>query len=93
VCCAGSLKMSRFKLLKLKYFFFLQTVIAVMIMVTQFMVIHNSISYFDSKETKQRHLKDKPTEIVPLPMCLEKSPLLLGQIFIRKGLKGQGTTV
>jgi hypothetical protein len=84
--------MSSFKLLKLKHFFFFQTVIAV-IMVTQFMVIQNSISYFDAKEIKQRQVIKKSKEIGPLPICSEKTSLLLGQIFIKRGIKARGMEV
>ena len=80
------------KLLKIKHFFLFQTVLA-MIMVTQIMVIQNSRTYFSSKETIQRQFITRAKEVEPLPMCPEKSQLLVGQIFIHRGINKRGMVV
>jgi len=77
--------------IKLKYFYLFQTIVVV-IMVTQLMVIQNSRTYFSSEDINidQRELKTRTKKVKPLPMCPEKSLLLLGQIFIHRGIKEEG---
>ncbi len=81
--------MLRIKFVKIKYFYLFQTIVVV-IMVNQLMVNQNSRTYFSSGDIDQRELKTKSEKVKPLPMCPEKSLLLLGQLFIHRRIEDQG---